>query len=123
MGGKRAANQTGPSGRERGGKEYVWGYGTGVVAATDPWYGDVVLAEQTRPFNEHDVTYFHPLFRPAVASLGRPPTIVAAEATFDAWHVDQPAAQGGGSAAIPLNLRGQAPRIATPTADRAAARA
>ena len=29
-------------------QEYVWGYGSGVVAATDPAHGDVVLAEYTQ---------------------------------------------------------------------------
>lgn len=109
LGVKRATNQEGRTGRATVRKEYLWGYGTGVVSATDPWYGDVVLAEWTQPFNEQDITYYHPLYRQAVATLGRPPTNVAADAAFDAWHVYQTCAQGAGIAAIPLNLRGQAP--------------
>lgn len=107
LGVKRRTNQEHADGRTTVHKEYVWGYGTGVVAATDPWYGDVVLAEWTQPFNEHDVTYFHPLYRQAIATLGHTPTNVAADAAFDAWHVYQTCAATGGIAAIPLNHRGQ----------------
>lgn len=109
LGVKRATNQAGPGGRTAVRKEYVWGYGTGVASATDPWYGDVVLAESTRPFSEQDVAHFHPLHRQAEAALGRPPTNVAADAAFDAWHVYQACVPTGGIAAIPLNRRGQAP--------------
>jgi hypothetical protein len=109
LGVKRSTNQEGPTGRSTVRKEYVWGYGTGLVSATDRRYGDVVLAEWTQPFNEHDVSYYHPLHQQAVATLGQPPTNVAADAAFDAWHVYQTCTQTGGMAAIPLNLRGQAP--------------
>lgn len=109
LGVKRRTNQDGPAGQETVQKAYVWGYGTGVVSATDPWYGDIVLAEWTQPFNEHDVTYYHPLHRQATATLGHPPTNVAADAAFDAWHVYQTCADTGGIAAIPLNRRGHAP--------------
>ena len=109
LGVKRRTNQERAAGRSAVQKEYVWGYGTGLVSATDPWYGDVVLAEWTQPFNEHDVTYFHSLYRRAVAALGTPPTNVTADAAFDAWHVYQTCVPTGGIAAIPLNLRGQAP--------------
>lgn len=107
LGVKRATNQAGAEGRSTSRKEYVWGYGTGVASATTPWYGDVVLAEDTQPFNEHDVTYFHPVYRQASATLGDRPTNVAADAAFDAWHVYQVCAETGGIAAIPLNQRGQ----------------
>lgn len=109
LGVKRSTNQDGPAGRVTVHKEYVGGYGTGLVSATDPWYGDGVLAEWTQPFNEHDVTYYHPLHRQATATLGRPPTTVAADAAFDAWHVYQTCTETGGIAAIPLNRRGYAP--------------
>jgi hypothetical protein len=33
-----------------------------VATATDPVYGDVILAEYTQPFNENDITFFHPLY-------------------------------------------------------------
>jgi hypothetical protein len=88
-------------------KEYLWGYGTGLVSATDPRYGDVVLAEMTQPFHAQDITYYQPLYQQTVATLGARPTNVAADAAFDAWHVYQTCAEHGGLAAIPLNLRGQ----------------
>jgi hypothetical protein len=106
LGVKRRTNQ-GPTGA--GTKEYLWGYGTGVVSATHPVYGDVVLAEYTQPFHRQDISYFHPLYEQATATLGQAPRNVAADAAFDAWHVYQVAAEQGGLAAIPLNLRGQPP--------------
>jgi Transposase DDE domain len=109
LGVKRSTNQEHADGRTTVHKEFVWGYGTGLVSATDRRYGDVVLAEWTQPFNEHDVTFYHPLHRQAAAALGRSPTNVAADAAFDAWHVYQTCVATGGIAAIPLNLRGQAP--------------
>jgi len=109
LGVKRSTNQERPDGSTTVRKEFVWGYGTGLISATDPWYGDVVLAEWTQPFNEHDVTYYHPLHQQASTTLGGPPTNVAADAAFDAWHVYQTCVPTGGIAAIPLNLRGQAP--------------
>ena len=90
-------------------KEYLWGYGTGIVSATDPAYGDVVLAEVTQPFNCQDVTYFHPVHQQAVAALDRHPTNLAADAAFDAWHVYQPYAERDGLAAVARNRRGPAP--------------
>ena len=109
LGAKRLANQdTAPGGRGPA-KEYLWGYGTGIVSTTDPVYGDVVLAEVTQPFNCQDVTYFHPAYAPAVANLGARPTNLAADAAFDAWHVYQVCAEHGGLAAIPRNQRGPAP--------------
>jgi hypothetical protein len=87
-------------------KEYLWGYGTGIMAATDPKYGDVVLAEYTQPFNETDPTYFAPLYERVVANLGFRPRYFSGDAAFDAWYIYQPFAEIGGLAAIPLNLRG-----------------
>lgn len=109
LGVKRRSNQERPDGSSTERAEYVWGYGTGVVAATDPRYGDVVLAEHTLPFNEHDSTYYHPLYRQTVVALGDRPTNVTADAAFDAWHIYQTCADTGGIAAIPLNLRGHPP--------------
>jgi hypothetical protein len=104
LGAKCRRNQTG-----RVEKEYLWGYGTAIATATDPVYGDVVLAELTQPFNQQDVTYYHPVYEQAVAHLGRRPTNVTADAAFDAWHVYQTCAPTGGTAAIPRNARGPAP--------------
>jgi hypothetical protein len=107
LGVKCRTNQTGRTGRAAKRKECLWGYGTGLVSATDPTFGDVVLAEMTQPFHVQDITYYHPLYAAAAATLGRPPTNVTADAAFDAWHVYQTCAEQGGLAAIPLNLRGQ----------------
>jgi len=95
-----------PEAAPRPEKEFVWGYGSGVVAATDPTYGDVALAAYTQPFNEVDSTYYHPLYRRTVATLGFAPTTVTADAACDAWPIDETCAAPGGMAAIPLNTRG-----------------
>ncbi len=87
-------------------KEYIWGYGSGVAAATDPVYGDVVLAEYTLPFNEADVTYYRPLFQQTVLATNQFPTHVAADAAFDYWYVYETVAHRHGIAAIPLNRHG-----------------
>ena len=87
-------------------KEYLWGYGSGVAAATDPVYGDVVLAEYTLPFNEADVTYYRPLFQRVVVATNQLPTHVAADAAFDYWYVYETVAHRRGIGAIPLNSHG-----------------
>jgi hypothetical protein len=107
LGVKRHHNQVEPDGTSHAHKEYVWGYGTGVVSATLPGYGDVVLAEYTQPFNEADITYFEPLRQRTTATLGFAPTNWAADAAYDAWYVYQAAAEQGGMAAVPFNARGQ----------------
>jgi hypothetical protein len=107
LGVKRQHNQLEPDGSVRAKKEYVWGYGTGLVSATSPRYGDVVLAEYTQPFNENDIRYFKPLQQQVQRTLGFAPTHWTADAAFDAWYVYQAAAEQGGLAAIPLNTRGR----------------
>src|SRR6185312_17450727 len=84
-------------------KEMLWGYGSGVAAATTPDYGDIVLAEYTQPFNEGDVTYFRPLYQQTAHALNQFPTHVAADAAYDAWYVYDAPARHGGIAAVPLN--------------------
>ncbi len=106
LGVKRSSNQEQADGTHKEEKEYVWGYGSGVAAATIPAYGDVVLAEYTQPFNENDVTYFRPLYQRVVTALGHAPTYLTADAAFDAWYVYEAAAQHGGIAAVPLNNHG-----------------
>ncbi len=106
LGVKRSTNQERPDGTIKARKEYVWGSGTGVVAATDPRYGDVVLAEYTQPFNQTDPTYYRPLYQRTVETLGFRPKNITADAAFDAWYVYQDAAEMGGIAAVPLNTRG-----------------
>jgi len=108
LGVKRRTNQTTAEGKTVEKSEFVWGYGTGVITATDPRYGDMVLAEYTLPFNEADVTYYLPLYTRTVATLGFRPTNITGDAAFDAWYVYQHAVEGGGIAAVPLNQRGHA---------------
>ncbi len=103
VGVKRSTNQEQPDGSTKVHKEYLWGYGSGVVSAITADYGDVVLAEFTQPFNEGDVTYYRPLYLQTVATLGFYPTYVTADAAFDAWYVYQTAVYHRGIAAIPLN--------------------
>lgn len=107
LGVKRHHNQEESDGTSHAHKEYVWGYGTGIASATDPHYGDVVLAEYTQTFNEADITYFEPIRQRTVAALGFAPTHWAADAAYDAWFVYQAAAEQGGLAAVPFNQRGQ----------------
>lgn len=114
LGVKRRSNQEGADGSTTGPTEYVWGYGTGIASATTDLYGDSVLAEVTQTFNENDVTYFAPLDAQVCTALGHPPINITADAAFDAWYVYQTCVPTGGIAAIPLNLRGQAPPHRTP---------
>jgi hypothetical protein len=106
LGVKRSTNQEQPDGSTTEKKELLWGYGSGVAAATTADYGDVVLAEYTQPFNEGDVTYFRPLYQQAVIALDQYPTHVTADAAFDAWYVYETAARHGGIGAVPLNQHG-----------------
>lgn len=106
VGVKRSTNQVQPDGTTKEKKEYLWGYGSGVAAATDPVYGDVVLAEYTLPFNEGDVTYYRPLFQRAVVALDQFPTHITADAAYDFWYVYETVAHRHGIAAIPLNTHG-----------------
>ncbi len=77
-----------------------------VAAGTDPVYGDVVLAEYTLPFNEGDVTYYHPLYQRTVVALDQFPTHVTADAAYDYWSVYETVAHRHGIAAIPFNTHG-----------------
>ncbi len=106
VGVKRSTNQEQPDGSKKEIKEYLWGYGSGVAAATDPVYGDVLLAEYTLPFNEADVTYYRPLYQRTVVATNQLPTHVTADAAFDYWYVYDTVAYRGGIAAIPLNSHG-----------------
>lgn len=106
VGVKKSTNKEQADGSKKEEKEYLWGYGSGVVSATAALYGDVVLAEYTQPFNENDITYFFPLYIRTVATLGFFPTHLAADAAFDAWYVYEVMAHRHGIAAIPLNAHG-----------------
>ncbi len=106
LGVKRSSNQQQDDGSTDEQKECLWGYGSGVAAATTPDYGDVILAEYTQPFNEGDVTYFRPLYQQTALALQHFPTHLTADAAFDAWYVDEAAARHGGIAAVPQNQHG-----------------
>jgi hypothetical protein len=80
----------------------LWGYGSGVVAATTPDYGDVVLAEYTQPFHCSDVSYYDVLVQCLLLYLPKRVANLAADAAFDAWYIYEDYAEGGGMAAIPL---------------------
>jgi len=109
LGVKRSTNQELPDGSTEKKKELIWGYGSGVAAATTPDYGDVVLAEYTQPFNEGDITYFRPLHQQTVITLDRYPTHITADAAFDAWYIYESAARHDGIAAVPLNQHSKTP--------------
>lgn len=106
LGVKRSTNQEQIDGTTKAKKEYLWGYGSGVAAATTPDYGDVVLAEFTQPFNRNDITFFKTLHHYASLALAHFPTHLAADAAYDAWYVYQAAALQGGIAAVPRNQHG-----------------
>jgi hypothetical protein len=67
--------------------EFYWGYGSGVVVAKVPDYGEFVLAEMTQPFDHGDVTYFFPLMQQTEERLGYRPRYATLDAAFDAWYV------------------------------------
>ncbi len=106
VGVKSSTNQQQADGSTKERKEYLWGYGSGIVSATIAGYGDVVLAEFTQPFTASDVSSYLPLYIQAVAVLGRFPLHVTADAAYDAWYVYQTCAHREGIAAIPLNTHG-----------------
>jgi len=91
--------------------EYYWGYASGVVATKVPGWGEFVLAELTQPFNQPDVSYFHPLMADTERRLGFRPRYGAFDAAFDAFYVyehfhrdDLPLDEA--FAAVPLSKRG-----------------
>jgi len=106
LGVKKSTNQVQPDGSKKEKKVSLFGYGSGVAAATDPVYGDVVLAEYTLPFNEADVTYYRPLYQRTVVAANQFPTYVTADAAYDYWYVYETVAHRQGIAAIPLNNHG-----------------
>ena len=67
--------------------EYYWGYGSGVVVAKIPAWGEFVIAELTQTFDHGDVTYFFPLMQQTDTRLGARPRYATFDAAFDAWYV------------------------------------
>lgn len=80
-----------------------WGYASGVVATKVSAWGEVVLAERTRPFNESDISYFAPLMQQTEQRLGFRPPYGAWDTAFDAHYVYDYFHAAGGFAAVPLN--------------------
>lgn len=89
--------------------EYYWGYGSGIVATQIPDYGEIVLAELTQPFDQPDVSYFHPLMAQVERRLGRRPRYGAFDAAFDAFYVYEYFDAAHGFAAVPFVARGPHP--------------
>lgn len=81
----------------------LWGYASGIVVTTVAGWGEVVLAERTRPFNEDDISYFAPLMQQTEQRLGFRPPNGAWDAAYDAHYVYDYFHQAGGIAAVPLN--------------------
>lgn len=102
LGVKGSHNREPADGSTTASKECLWGYGSGVVAATTPDYGDVVLAELTQPFQCSDVSYDDVLLQCLLLYLPKRVANLAADAAFDAWYLYEDSAEGGGMAAIPL---------------------
>ena len=75
------------SGRQAKVGEYYWGYGSGVVVAKIPDFGELVIAELTQTFDHADVTYFFPLMQQTEERLGYRPRYATFDAAFDAWYV------------------------------------
>lgn len=85
------------------GVDILWGYASGIVVTRMPDGTEVVLAERTRPFNQSDISYFHPLMAQVEARLGRKPRLGAWDTAFDAHYVYDYFHHAGGFAAVPLN--------------------
>jgi hypothetical protein len=92
-----------PASKLQVGVDIFWGYASGVVATRLPDGAEVVLAERTRPFNESDPSYFHPLMAQVEARLGRKPRYGTWDAAYDAHYVHDYFHQAGGFAAVPFN--------------------
>jgi hypothetical protein len=74
-----------------------------VVATKVKGWGEVVLAERTRPFNDSDISYFFPLMTDTERRLGRRPRFGAWDTAYDAHYVYDYFAAAGGFAAVPFN--------------------
>jgi hypothetical protein len=99
-------NDAKPASTLQVGTDICWGYASGVVATRLPDHTEIVLAERTRPFNESDVSYFHPLMAQVEARLGRKPRYGTWDAAYDAHYVYDYFDQAGGFAAVPFNPGG-----------------
>jgi hypothetical protein len=93
-----------PASQVQIGVDILWGYASGIVVTRLPDGSEVVLAERTRPFNQSDPSYFHPLMAQVEARLGRKPRFGALDCAFDAFYVYEYFEQAGGMAAVPFNI-------------------
>lgn len=87
-------------------KEYLWGYGTSAVVTKHRLLGEFVIAEHTEPFDVQDVEFFAKMMPTVEERLGFRPKRFTGDAAFDAWYVYDYFAKAGGTAYVPLNLRG-----------------
>jgi hypothetical protein len=92
-----------PASKLHVGDDILWGYASGVVASRLSDGTEFVLAERIRPFNESDISYFHPLMDMVEARLGRKPRFGAWDCAYDAHYVYDYFHQAGGFAAVPFN--------------------
>jgi hypothetical protein len=91
--------------------EFYWGYASGVVATKVPDWGEFVLAELTQPFDQADVSYFHPLMAVTERRLGFKPRFGAFDGSFDAHYIYEYFHRDGhpiefAFAAVPFSERG-----------------
>ena len=109
LGVKEITNQKKDKGAENAEKtkEYVWGYGTSVVVTKHRRWGEFVIAEHTEPFDVRDVEFFSTLMPAVDLRLGFRPKHFTADAAYDAWYVYDYFAKVGGTAYVPINLRGR----------------
>lgn len=89
--------------------DFYWGYGSGIVVAKIPGWGEMILAELTQTFDQPDVSYFFPLMKITEQRLGFRPRFATFDGAFDAWYVydyfhrpDDPQA----FAAVPFSEKG-----------------
>jgi hypothetical protein len=90
---------------ELGKAEWLWGYGSGVVATILPNRTEIVLADYTQTLNCNDITYATPLLTQLAMTIGKHPSHVVADAAFDASWLYEYCAKNGGMAIIPFNQR------------------
>jgi hypothetical protein len=95
-----------PASQLQVGVDILWGYASGIVVTRLSDGTEVVLAERTRPFNESDPSYFHPLMAMVEQRLGRKPRFGTWDAAYDAHYVYDYFHQAGGFAAVPFNPGG-----------------
>ena len=95
-----------PSKAKAGQNEYLWGYGTGITVARDPRYGEFVVAEETRTFEQHDSRYFFSLMAQTETRIAHGPKRFTADAAFDAWYIYEHIHHAGGKAYIAFNSHG-----------------